>query len=563
MNTSDSERIATFLEAQGFLACDEIETANLVIFNTCGVKQTAENRAYSLINNLRKAEKASRQKTKDYLPTGQAGKPKAIVMTGCLANRADVQKRMKSKVDLFCEIKNFPEAFGKLNLCHPERNFSDQNQKNEVEGSELASGCNGTRFLDFARNDNSHDYLSIIPKHQNNFQAFVPIMTGCNNFCAYCVVPNARGREVSRPAEEILSEVKDLVARGYKNIILLGQNVNSYHGAWSKEQETRNNNPAYRQAGKQISISNIQKNAEYEKLSLRECNQPGNSRALLSQSFFTPPGADRDDGKIQPTIEEKIVTFPTLLKKINSIPGKFWIQFVSSHPKDMSDELIEVIAKSEKVCENVHLPLQAGDDEVLRRMNRKYDQKHYLDLLKKIKFAFKKNKPGKLFSISSDIIVGFPGETRRQFLQSAEVMEKAKFDMVFFGQFSPRPETTAWKMKDNVSQTEKARREKYLNEILKKTAFENNLKYVGKVVEVLIEKKGVSLGTKSPAGDLVPRLPKLTYFGKTRTLKNVKIITSRKDLVGKIVKVKIVKANVWNLEGEIQGTKGIRSKKKK
>ncbi len=497
MNTSDSERIATFLEAQGFLACDEIETANLVIFNTCGVKQTAENRAYSLINNLRKAEKASRQKTKDYLPTGQAGKPKAIVMTGCLANRADVQKRMKSKVDLFCEIKNFPEAFGKLNLCHPERNFSDQNQKNEVEGSELASGCNGTRFLDFARNDNSHDYLSIIPKHQNNFQAFVPIMTGCNNFCAYCVVPNARGREVSRPAEEILSEVKDLVARGYKNIILLGQNVNSYHGTWSTKHET------------------------------------------------------------------KTVDFAWLLKRINAIPGNFWIQFVSSHPKDMSDELIEVIAKSKKVCENVHLPLQAGDDEVLRRMNRKYNQKHYLDLLKKIKLAFKKNKPGKLFSISSDIIVGFPGETRKQFLQSAEVMEKAKFDMVFFGQFSPRPETTAWKMKDNVSQTEKARREKYLNEILKKTAFENNLKYISKVVEVLIEKKGVNLGTKSPAGDLVPRLPKLTYFGKTRTLKNVKIITSRKDLVGKIVKVKIVKANVWNLEGEIQGTKGTRSKKKK
>lgn len=459
MNISDSQRIATFLEAQGFSPCGEIKDADLVIFNTCGVKQTAENRAYSMINNLRKEK-------------GQAVK---IIMTGCLANRADVQKRMQGKVDLFCEIKNFQEAFEKLNLCHPERSFSDQNQKNEVEGSELTSGYNGTRFLDFARNDNSHDYLSIIPKHQNNFQAFVPIMTGCNNFCAYCIVPNARGREVSRPVEEIIDEVKDLAIKGYKNIILLGQNVNSYRGAWSVER-----------------------------------------------------------GALNAKAKEKIVTFPMLLKKINAIPGNFWIQFVSSHPKDMNDELIKVITECKKVCECVHLPIQAGDDEILRKMNRQYSQKHYLKLIHKIKKSFKQNKPGKLFSISSDIIVGFPGETRQQFLQSASVMEEAKFDMVFFGQFSPRPETAAWKMKDNVSQKEKARRENFLNEILKKTAFENNQKYLNEIVEVLVDQK---------KGDF--------YFGKTRTLKNVKIKAIEKDLIGKIIKVKITKANIWNLEGEV------------
>ena len=452
MNVSDSERIATFLETQGFSPSNEIETANLIIFNTCGIKQTAENRAYSLINNLRKKEL-----------TTSGSQSIAIVLTGCLANRSDVQKRMKTKVDLFCEIKNFPEAVAGILY-----NVSCINSKIQNTSYKIHPTKNPYNKEDL-------DYLSIQPKYRNSFEAYVPIMTGCNNFCAYCVVPNARGREVSRPAKEIIAEVKDLVVRGYKNIILLGQNVNSYRGTWSVER-----------------------------------------------------------GALNAKAKEKIVTFPELLKKINAIPGKFWIQFVSSHPKDMSEQLIETMTKCQKVCENVHLPVQAGDDEILRRMNRRYTQKHYLDLIKKINLAFKRNKPEKLFSISSDIIVGFPGETRKQFLQSAFLMEKSKFDMVFFGQFSPRPETAAWKMKDNVSQKEKARREQYLNEILKKTAFENNQKYLGKIIEVLVDQK---------KGDF--------YFGKTRTLKNVKISSTKKDLLGKILKVKITKANVWNLEGMI------------
>jgi tRNA-2-methylthio-N6-dimethylallyladenosine synthase len=475
MNTSDSQRIATFLEEQGFLPCEEIKAADLVIFNTCGVKQTAENRAYSLINNLRKTEKASRLKTKDYLPTRQAGKLKAIVMTGCLANRPDVQKRMKGKVDLFTEIKNFPQDFEKIFFCHPELVLGSPSSELGKLKLRIPDQVRNDRLDIMPINKEEISYLSITPKHKNNFEAYVPIMTGCNNFCAYCVVPNARGREVSRPAEEIIAEVKNLVARGYKNIILLGQNVNSYRGAWSVER-----------------------------------------------------------GALNAKAKEKIVTFPTLLKKINATPGSFWIQFISSHPKDMSAQLIEVMTKCQKVCECIHLPIQAGDDEILRKMNRRYSQKHYLNLIRKIKKAFKQNKPGKLFSISSDIIVGFPSESRKQFLQSASVMEKAKFDMVFFGQFSPRPETAAWKMKDDVSQKEKARREKFLNEILKKTAFENNQEYLGKIVEVLIEQKKND-----------------SYFGKTRTLKNVRIATDKKNLVGQIIKVKITKVNVWNLEARL------------
>ncbi|NTW27035.1 MAG: tRNA (N6-isopentenyl adenosine(37)-C2)-methylthiotransferase MiaB [Candidatus Moranbacteria bacterium] len=453
MNVSDSERIATFLEEQGFSLTEKIQDADLVIFNTCGIKQTAENRAYSMINNLRKAElKAKSQKLK------------AIIMTGCLANRADVQKRMKTKVDLFCEIKNFPESVSCILY-----DVSHMNSKIQNICPKLILGMKyEIRNTKNILSKEKIDYLSINPKYQSAFSAYVPIMTGCNNFCSYCVVPNARGREVSRPAEEIITEVKDLIARGYKSITLLGQNVNSYHGTWSMKH-----------------------------------------------------GA-------------KALTFTELLKKINAIPGKFWIQFVSSHPKDMSDELIENIAKLKKVCEWIHLPVQAGDDEILRRMNRKYTQKHYLARIRKIKSAFKKHKPAALFSISSDIIVGFPGETKKQFLQSATVMEKTKYDMVFFGQFSPRPETVAWGLKDDVSQAEKFRRENFLNEILKKTAFTNNKKYVGKKMEVIIEKEKNG-----------------SYFGKTRTQKNVKVESKKKDLLGKIIKVQITKANIWNLEAKL------------
>ena len=362
-------------------------------------------------------------------------------MTGCLANRKDVQIRMRKIVDLFTEIKDFPKNVFKEQI----------------------------------------DYLCIKPKHANKFQALVPIMTGCNNFCSYCVVPYARGQEVSRSTKEIISEIKDLIKNGYKQITLLGQNVNSYK-----------------------------------------------------------------DSKIN---------FSQLLKKINAIRGNFWISFVSSHPKDFNDELIETIAKCKKVCEWVHLPIQAGNDKILEKMNRKYSQKHYLGLIKKIRAAFKKYKPDNIYSISSDIIVGFPSETKKQFLDSADVMQKAKFDMVFFGQFSPRPGTVAWKMKDNVSRNEKLKREKFLNEILKKTALENNKKYVGKILEVLIEtchsrmtgeNENLNKETSHLVEDSASR--KFVYFGKTCTMKNVKIESSRKNLIGKIVKAEIIKANIWNLE---------------
>lgn len=431
MNVSDSERIAGFLEMHDFKLVNSINQANLVIFNTCGVRQSAENRIYGQIHNLRKNSASQRTKIK-------------IILTGCLANRKDVQRRLTSKVDLFFPINDFNkfenwiiENYLKIVNCK----LKIPAQKIKLDQENIA-------------------YLSINPKYANSYQAFVPIMTGCNNFCSYCVVPYARGPEISRSATDIISEIKVLIEKGCKEIVLLGQNVNSY--------------------------------------------------------------------------KDKTADFSKLLKKVNAIPGNFWISFVSNHPKDFSPKLIETATRLEKICELIHLPIQAGSNEILRKMNRKYTAKKYLALIDMIKKAFMKNKPGKLYAITSDIIVGFPGETKKQFMESAKIMEKVGYDLVYFGQFSPRPGTAADKMKDSVSKKEKERRENYLNEILKKTALENNKSYTGKIIDVLITSK------KEDA-----------YFGRTRTFKNIKLFSKKKEMVGKIVNVKITKVGAWNLEGKV------------
>lgn len=466
MNISDSERIAGFLELHKIKPAKDISSANLVVFNTCGVRQMAEDRVYGQIHNL----------------VTRNLKPITIVLTGCLANRKDVRRRLKDRVDLFCEIKKFPEKVNSVISSIVER----------------SKKLDSSTPLRLARNDKY--YLNIKPKYSTPYSAYVPIMTGCNNFCSYCVVPYARGKEISRPAGEIIREIKSLIKKEYKEIFLLGQNVNSYN---------------YEVRG---SRSTVHRRSKY-------------------------------------------YNFSKLLKEINNIKGDFWIQFLSNHPKDVTDEMIKTVAGCKKVCECFHLPIQAGNDEIIKKMNRKYTAKQYLRLVDKIKKAYKKYKPDALFAITSDIIVGFPGETKKQFLDSAEIMRKAKYDMVFFGQYSPRPGTTAWNMKDDVSKSEKVRREKYLNEILKITAFENNKKYVGKVLKVLITHYKTSNNTGNHSRERLPRKKNgvIEYFGRTRTMKNVKIhltptLSLKRrvrvdDLIGKFVKVKIAKANVWNLEG--------------
>ncbi len=509
MNQSDAERISAYLNKHKLKKASSIDEAGLIIFVTCGVRQSAEDRVYGQINNIKKKFQN-----------------KKIILTGCLAHRKDVRRRLKDKVDLFCGIKNFPKAVSPF-------------LKGGLRGI-LKNNCNKINpspALPLEKGE-SFDYLEIIPKYSNPYTAYIPIMTGCNNFCAYCVVPYARGREYSRPATDILKEVKSLVKKGYKEIVLLGQNVNSYYC-----HPERNPDGLVGMQPRDLCVL-----ADSKLLLSREYS----STSLSTRSARS--GSGRND---------KIINFPKLLQLIEKIPGKFWLTFLTSHPKDMSGVLIETIVKSSKICEYVSLPAQSGDNEILRNMNRKYSIEHYKNLIKKIRHSYAETKSpiGDLVSklppaISTDIIVGFPGETKEQFENSAKLLRELKFDMAYIAQYSPRPETAAWKLKDNISRKEKERREKVLTEILSKTALANNKKYVGKIVEVLVDKK-------SPLIPLFERgkpdsLPfakgglerDFRYLAHTRTQKKVIFQSNKKIPIGSFVKVKIIKVKAFGLEGE-------------
>lgn len=407
MNKSDSERISGYLELHGFKKTDR-DKAGLVFITTCGVRQSAEDRIYGLIPTIKKNNSGAR-----------------IILTGCLSERKDVQKRLEEKVDIWLSITDLPKLADKLGL--------------ETK----------TELLD--------SYLKIAPKYESKYSAFVPIGNGCDNFCSYCVVPYARGREVYRDADEVVGEVKDLVSRGYKEVTLIAQNVNSYKS-----------------------------------------------------------------GEIR---------FPDLLRMVNTIEGDFWIRFATSHPKDMNEDLIEAVAECDKLCRYIHLPVQAGDNDILEAMNRKYTVESYLGLLEKIRKIlntdkFLKTRPE--VSITTDTIVGFPGETVENFNNTVDLYKEAKYDMAYVARFSPRYGTAAAKMEDNVSPEDKKKREEILMEIVRKSSLENNKKYIGKAVKVLVE-------GRNKKGEL---------YGKTETFKNVKINldSGEGDYVGKFVEVVIDEA---------------------
>ncbi len=430
MNKSDSERIAACLDDIGYKKAEKQSQVDLVVLTTCGIRQSAEDRVYGLAYKIKKENKNVK-----------------ILLTGCLSERKDVIKRLKDKVDIWLPINQIS------NLKKILTDFDFRNIK-----------------------INPCEYLKIKPKYTSAFSAFVPIGNGCDNFCAYCVVPYARGREVYRGAEAILNEVKNLVGQGYKEIILIAQNVNSYKCNVNTANDTR--------------MPRIFKNTN------------------------------------------NVIEFHNLLRAINNIQGDFWVRFVSSHPKDMSDDLILAIAECEKVCKHIHLPAQSGDNEILKSMNRKYKIEHYLDLIKKIKNNIKSELPA---AITTDIIVGFPGETKKQFNNTIKLFKKVKYDMAYIARYSPRYGTTAEKMKDDVKPNEKKRREEELMKILKKTALENNQRYLGKTVKVLVEglnKKGF-------------------LFGKTETSKIVKFLGD-KDFVGKFACVKITKTKDFGLSGVLE-----------
>ncbi|MFA4826951.1 MAG: MiaB/RimO family radical SAM methylthiotransferase [Candidatus Shapirobacteria bacterium] len=328
-NVADSERIRAFYQLNGLTEVDDWRKADLVVINSCIVRESAENRVYGLVNEIRKTKK-----------------PKFVILTGCLAG-LNKNKKIKG-VDEIWPIEKFD--------------------------------------------------LKIKPIRDEEKVALISISSGCNNFCSYCIVPYARGREKSGSFEEILSEVDEAIKNGFKEVVLIGQNVNSY--------------------GKD-------KN---------------------------PPKSPFDKGDL--------ILFPKLLEEVAKKPLEK-ISFVSSNPWDFSDELIETIAKYPNIDRLVHLPLQSGNDEILRKMNRKYTAKEYLGLVKKIKNNIKDVR------FSTDIIVGFPGEDEKAFQKTVAVCKKVGFEIAYLNKYSPRKGTVAAKLyKDEIPQAEKKRRWRILDDLV-------------------------------------------------------------------------------------------------
>ena len=425
MNEHDSEMISAILEDMKYIKTDSFEDADLVILNTCAIRENAHNKTFGMLGRL----KHLRETKKDLM----------IGLAGCMSQEESVVDEIISK------YKWMDFVFGTHNI-HKLPEILMQHDK--------------TKKLEVNVWSNEGNVIEGIPiKRDSNLKAWVNIMYGCDKFCTYCIVPYTRGKQRSRMPEDIIEEVKDLISKGYKEVTLLGQNVNAY--------------------GKDFT------NRDYKMEDLlRDVAETGIER----------------------------------------------IRFVTSHPWDFTDNMIDVIAKYDNVCNYIHLPVQSGSSRILKLMGRRYSKESYLELYKKIRNKVKN------CSITTDIIVGFPGETEEDFNETLELAKECKFDSAFTFIYSPREGTPAAKMEDNVPLKEKEERLYKLNDVINNYAREINEKMVGKVVPVLIESISEK-DSKMVAG-----------YTDTMKLVNVKADSS---YIGKIVNVKIIEAKTWSLDGEI------------
>lgn len=424
-NVSEGEKIEGILSQIGFIKTNNVELADIVILNTCAIREKAQEKVFSNIGNI--------------LNLKSKNKEKIIGICGCMVQQEHVKNRIETN---FKEINLVfgPHVIHKL----PEMLYSVLLKIKK-------------QYININEKENIEENIPVL--RGSKIKALVPISYGCNNFCSYCIVPYVKGRERSRDFNVILDEVKNLVESGYKEIMLLGQNVNSY-------------------------------------------------------------GQDLDlkDG------------FSNLLYEINKIKGDFWVRFMTSHPKDFSKKLVDVISTCDKVCKHFHLPIQSGCDRILREMNRKYDKKRYLEI---IEYTKEKIKDA---TFTTDIIVGFPGETYEEFKETLEIVKKVEYISIFNFIFSKRVGTRAEKMQDLVSKEEKT---KWINELINlqnEISLKLNKTYVGKEELVLFE------GLKNTGEDVMVG----------RTDGNILVCCDKKeDLIGKFCKVKIKKASRTMLEGEL------------
>ncbi|MFU0823851.1 tRNA (N6-isopentenyl adenosine(37)-C2)-methylthiotransferase MiaB [Clostridium sp.] len=425
MNEEDSEKISGLLKGTGYKRTNIKDEADIIIFNTCCVRENAEQKVYGHLGSL----KALKRKKPNLI----------IVVTGCMMQ----QKGMPDKV-----MKKFP-YIDIIAGSYNSYKLPEYIERVKTEGNSIIEVWNKEKGIVEGL---PVDRLSAV-------KAFVTIMYGCNNFCSYCIVPYVRGRERSRKPENIIDEIKDLVSKGYKEITLLGQNVNSY-------------------------------------------------------------------GKgLEPEID-----FAELLKRVNKVEGLERIRFMTSHPKDVSDKLISAMAECEKVCEHGHFALQSGSSRILEKMNRKYTREQYLELVKKLRKAMPD------IAISTDIIVGFPGETEEDFEDTLSIVKEIEFDSVFTFIYSQREGTPAATHEEQIPEDVKHERFNRLVKVVNDILAKKNKEYEGKIVEVLVEGPSKNDETK--------------LMGRTRTNKLVNF-EGNDDIIGTLVKVKITKAQSFSLIGEI------------
>ncbi len=419
MNVAESERMAGQLQKIGYTLTEEFETADLILFNTCCVRSTAEDKIYGKIGEIKKYKRQN---------------PALIIgVVGCLAQKDGEEL-----------IKRSPHVDFVLGT----------GQRGELVNVVETFEFKRRQFVDVSNVSGIINDENILPIRAGQVSAFVPIMYGCNNFCTYCIVPHVRGRERSRLPEEIINEVTETVKDGFKEITLLGQNVNSYDGG----------------------------------------------------------------GK----------TFAELLREVDKISGLKRLRFMTSHPKDLSDELINAMACGENICEHIHLPVQYGENTILQKMNRVYTVEKYLALVKKIRAAIPN------ISLTTDLIVGFPGETDETFAETLKFLEEVRFDMAFTFIYSKRSGTPAANFPDQIDEELKHKRLDELMKLQNKISLEKNLELNGKVVEVLVE--GASKTDKN------------IYTGRTRQNKLV-LFEHGTEKVGDIIDVKINQVQTWLVKG--------------
>lgn len=427
LNENDSEKLCGMIENMGYTKTGKLEESDLVVFNTCCVRENAEDRLFGKLGDVKKIKEK---------------RGTIIAIGGCMMQEKHIVDKLKQSYPFFDivfgthTLHKFPEDL--YNKIINNKRIEDIL---DIDG-EIIEG------LPITRND--------------NIKASVTIMNGCNNFCTYCIVPYVRGRERSRNPEDILNEVRQLAKEGYKEITLLGQNVNSY---------------------------------------LKSGKTDFNS---------------------------EIKSFAQLLREVNKIEGIERIRFVSPHPKDFTDDVIEAIRDCEKVSKIVHLPLQSGSSNVLKLMNRKYTKEQYLNLVEKMK----KMIPNVVFS--TDIIVGFPGETDDDFEDTLDVVEKVKFEQVYMFIYSRRVGTPGDRMENQVPENIKHERFDRLKNLVEGQISENNQKYVGTVQKVLVE------GFSKTNNEFLT--------GRTDSNKVVNFIGC-KEMIGKMIDLEIVSEHMWYLKG--------------